>query len=95
MYLPSPSVARLKMLDHMIEVQRPQNTMRIALSGSVTTWKPEPVNTGMEPVMLFGKNIARRMRIMAAPLVTTIMARLDTLEAMKEEMRRPTSISSQ
>ena len=94
-YLPRPSVARLKIDDHMMEVQRPQSTKRIAPRGKVTTWKLEPVNTGSEPVMVFGRNMARRMRIMAVPVVVNIMARLETLEAMKLEMRRPTSIKNQ
>ncbi len=94
-YLPSPSVARLKMQLHMTEVQRPQSTMRMALIGSWTIVKLVPVNTGMLPVMVLGRRMARMMSSMAVPLTVIIITRLDTLEAMRLETKRPTSMRNQ
>ncbi len=94
-YLPSPSVARLKVQLHITEVQRPQSTMRMALSGSFTTAKLEPVNTGMLPVTVFGMRMATMMSSMATPLTTIIMVRLDTLAAIRLERKRPQSIRNQ
>ncbi len=69
--------------------------MRMALSGSFTTAKLEPVNTGMLPVTVFGMRMATMMSSMATPLTTIIMVRLDTLAAIRLERKRPQSIRNQ
>ena len=80
---------------HITDVHRPQSTSRMALSGSVVDSKPEPVNTGMLPVMVLGRKTASRMRAMPRLVAAIIMARLDTLEAMSPATKRPTSMRNQ
>ena len=96
-YLPSPSVARLKILAHMIEVQRPQSTSSRALIGTVADQNLKFImsNSGMLMVLVLGMNMAARISIMATLVVQSISWRDDTLPAMKPETRRPQSISSQ
>ena len=94
-YLPRPSVARLKIEDHMIEVQRPQSTRNMAAIGTVTIWNDVPVNTGISTVVDLPRSTARTIKIIPAPLAIIIIMRLDTLSAIKLEQRRPTSIRSQ
>ena len=94
-YLPRPSVARLKILGHMIEVQRPQSTKNMAEIGTVTNWNEEPVNTGISTVVDLPRSTAKRMNSIPAPLATIIIERLETLLAMKLEHKRPTNMSNQ
>ena len=94
-YLPRPSVAKLKMLAHMTDVQRPQRTRNKALMGTCAISKLEPLNIGMLVIVSRGENTAQAMRMMATDEVNVISVLLDTLPAMKEEMVRPTSISNQ
>ena len=94
-YLPSPSVARLKMEAHMMEVQRPHSTMSNALTGTMVMSKEEPVNKGMSTVIDFGASMAAIIKTMPTALVQSIMVRDDILSAMNPAMNRPTSINSQ
>ena len=47
-YLPNPSVARLKIEDHITDVHKPQRTSRSAATGTVVIWNDSPVNTGID-----------------------------------------------
>ena len=94
-YFPSPSVARLKMLDHMTDVHKPHSTNKAAATGTVTIWKVEPVNTGMSTATDLPRSIAARIRSIPKVDVAIIMVLLDILSAIKPAVKRPTSISNQ
>ena len=94
-YLPRPSVAKLKMLDHITEVHKPQRTNSGAAMGTVTNWNDEPVNTGMAIVVLLPRTIANSIRKMPRLAVTIIMALLETLSAINPAEKRPTSMRNQ
>ena len=94
-YLPSPSVARLKILLHMIEVQRPQSTNNSAATGTTTIWNDVPVKTGIETVVDLPKTIAKTINIIPVIVVIIIIERLETLPPMKLPMKRPTNIKNQ
>lgn len=94
-YFPSPSVAKLKIDVHMMEVQRPQSTKRTAAIGTTTVLKDEPEKTGIETVTVFPKKIAKTINTIATEVAIVIIALLETLFAMKLEQKRPTSIRNQ
>ena len=79
----------------MTDVHNPQSTSSRALTGTVTIVNEEPVNTGIDVVEVLDENIATNMSTIATSDTVIIMARLDTLSAMKPATKRPTSISSQ
>ena len=94
-YLTSHSVAKLKMLDHITEVHRPQSTSKRAATGTVTSWNDEPVNTGIDIVVLLPRTIANSMRKMPRLAVAIIMALLEILSAINPAEKRPTSMRNQ
>ena len=94
-YLPSPSVARLKIHAHITLVQRPQSTKKSAQMGTVTMLNDDPVNTGIDTDELFPKNIAMMMNVMASVVVQTIKVRLEILSAIKPVQKRPINIRNQ
>ena len=94
-YLPRPSVARLKMQLHITDVHKPHNTSNNALRGTSCISKAEPVNNGMVVVWSLPTNMAPRMSNMPSEVTTTIMVRDDTLLAIAPPTMRPTSISNQ
>ena len=94
-YLPNPSVARLKILLHIIEVQRPQRTNSNAAIGTVTNVKEEPVNTGIDTVVDLPRTTAATIHTIPNIVVPIIIERLDTFPPIKLPMKRPTSISNQ
>ena len=74
-YLPRPSVARLKMEAHITEVQSPQSTSNRALIGTVViSTEPSRIFTkGMVTVTLFGVRMAAMMSIMPTVVVASII----------------------
>ena len=92
-YLPSPSVARLKMLVHMTEVHSPHRTRSMALMGTVAILNPVPVNTGIATVLVLSSIMAARMSTMPTAVTTMVIVLLDTLLAIALPMMRPTSMS--
>ena len=94
-YLPNPSVARLKIEDHITDVHKPQRTSRSAATGTVVIWNDSPVNTGISIVVDLPKTIAATTRIIPTHDVVTIIVLLDTRFAMKPAVKRPTSIKNQ
>ena len=87
LYLPRPSVQRLKIAPHMIEVQIPQAAMKTHLRGTA-----EPL---MVMLRLSGMKIAMRSRRMATEETAIICVRVETLPLMALLAKRPTIISSQ
>ena len=94
-YFPRPSVARLKMQLHMIDVHKPQSTNNRAAIGTITILNDVPVNTGIETVVDLPRIMAKMMSIIPATVVIIIIERLETLPPMKLPMKRPTSIRNQ
>lgn len=83
------------MLGHMTEVQRPQRTRNSALIGTSVILKPLPSKRGMEVMQSLGAKTAAIMRRRATEEVAVMSILLETLPAMVEEMRRPTSMRNQ
>src|SRR5574344_727718 len=94
-YFPNPSVARLKILLHIIDVQRPQRTNSNAAIGTVTNVNEEPVNTGIDTVVVLPRTIAAMISTIPSVVVPIIIVLLDTLPPIKLPMKRPTSINNQ
>ena len=94
-YLPKPSVARLKILAHITLVHKPQSTNNKALIGTVTMSKLLPVKTGIDTVMLLPRTIATMINPIAIVVVIIINVRLETLSAMNPVLKRPTNIKNQ
>ena len=73
-YLPSPSVARLKIEAHMTDVNKPQSTSSRAVSGTVVeVMVPSRMEiNGMLTVTLFGVKMAAKIRIIQAKVAISI-----------------------
>ena len=94
-YLPRPSTARLKILPHINDVQRPHNTRNSASSGTSRMMNSPLMKPGMVTRTVDGIRIAASTSTMAISDTAVSCLRVDTFELMAELTRRPTSISSQ
>ena len=94
-YLPRPSVARLKMQPHMIEVQRPIRTRNTVKRGTLFTAKEPLLKPIMETPFWGLTNMEMSTNTIPTQETVSSCARLEILPLMKPEVRRPTSINSQ
>ena len=72
--MPNPSVARLKIEAHMIEVQRPHRTSSKTLIGTTADVKENVMilNNGMVTVMVLGSSIPDKISIIPTKVVPNI-----------------------
>ena len=94
-YLPRPSVARLKIQAHITLVQSPTRTSSRAQIGTTTILKELPVNTGIETVVSLPRSMAITISSIAIEVAHIIRVRLETLSAMNPALNLPTSIKNQ
>src|SRR5690554_1515099 len=96
--LPNPSTARLNMLPHMIDVQKPTSTMNMALMGICTNPNDRPpsdVNAGNVTSMLVGEKIAARINNNPTNEVVESMALLEILLPREAPINLPANMKSQ
>src|SRR5690554_756104 len=99
-YLPKPSTARLNILPHIIEVQRPTRTKNSALIG--TSAKPNEsapaadlCNTGNSTKLVVGENIAAKTNTNPTNESVESMVLLETLLPNDAPTSLPISIRNQ
>src|SRR5690554_4825115 len=99
-YLPNPSTARLNILPHIIEVQRPTNTKNSALIG--TSAKPNErapsadlCNTGSSTRLVVDEKIAARTSTNPTIERELSIVLLDTLLPSDAPTKRPINIRNQ
>ena len=94
-YLPRPSVARLKIPPHITDVQRPQRKMNTQDNGtfaSVIVMKPR---SRFSVVSMLPVNMAATISMIPTEDTVISCVRVDTFPEIAVLVARPTSMSSQ
>ena len=94
-YLPRPSTARLKIVPHITEVQRPQRVKKITPTGTSTIPNPVPVNTGIAPITSVGAKMPTSTKISASEATNESCTLLEILPPSRPPSRRPHIIRNQ
>ena len=96
-YLPKPSVARLKITPHITDVHKPQRMMNNTLAGTSASMKQLWERSGTVRLILLasGMKIATKRNRSATHEVTVSCVRDETFPLMNALTKRPTSIKSQ
>lgn len=94
-YFPKPSVARLKIQGHIIEVHNPTKTNNIALSGICVISNELPVKSGIDVITVLGTIMAQTTSNMLIAVAVISNVRDEILAATKLTNVLPINIINQ